>query len=174
MAFQEIGVGWPATERTLSGMADLAGKATRDFKFIQTASKIVAQCPARDHNCEAGAILDFVKSYVRFQPDPLTSVRGHMDTVELIQAPQVTLKRRAGDCDDQAVLIAALGMALGMPAKFVVIKCDTKMPDEFSHVWCELDVAVGGDQWVALDSVVPESFPGWTPQRYWEKKEWRI
>lgn len=73
--------------------------------------------------------------------------------VELVHRPERLLDLwRAkghipGDCDDAAVLGAALGKSIGLPARFVVLGFyGPTMP--FSHVYAELQTPQG---WADLD-----------------------
>lgn len=98
----------------------------------------------------------FLSERVRFTHDPAG--------VELLQAPTVqlaTIRSRgtaAGDCDDVAVLGAALGLAAGYPARFVVLRFEPEGP--YEHVYAELR---GPHGWFELDTTrqqqrVPASF----------------
>lgn len=51
------------------------------------------------------------------------------------------------DCDDAAILLAALGEAVGVPARFVAVAFFDRRAD-YSHVWTEL---WDGDGWRILD-----------------------
>ncbi len=72
--------------------------------------------------------------YTRFTPDPLG--------VELIRAPALMLRTiecegvAVGDCDDVAVLGAALGLAADIPARFVLLAFDDF--GLYEHVYTEL------------------------------------
>jgi len=82
----------------------------------------------------------------RFEPDPLE--------LEVISAPDLQLCRFqvdgfvSGDCDDLAVLVAALGILAGLRPRFVVIALETGGP--FEHVWTEL---WDGMRWLDYDLV---------------------
>lgn len=73
--------------------------------------------------------------------------------VELVFRPERLLDQytnhgmASGDCDDAAVLSAALGKAIGLRARFVVLGFfGPRMP--FSHVYTEL---LGPDGWQEMD-----------------------
>lgn len=91
------------------------------------------------------ALRRFLAEHVRFRHDPTG--------VELLKAPAYQLAAiRArgivtGDCDDIATLGAALGLAAGFPARFVVLRFDPGGP--FEHVFTELR---GPSGWVELDT----------------------
>ena len=94
----------------------------------------------------------FLAAHVRFQLDPLG--------VELIRTPSYLLRqiedtgRAEGDCDDVAVLGAALGMAAGIPARYVLVGLTPG--DPFEHVYAELLTAWGP---VDLDTTRPAQMP---------------
>lgn len=91
------------------------------------------------------AVRRFLAEHVVFRHDPTG--------VELLKAPAYQLAAiRArgtvtGDCDDIATLGAALGLAAGFPARFVVLRFDPGGP--FEHVYTELR---GPSGWVELDT----------------------
>jgi len=61
-----------------------------------------------------------------------------------------------GDCDDSAMLLAALCASVGIPIRLRAIG---KNPDlSFSHVFVE--AAPDCDRWLALDATIP-GYPAW-------------
>lgn len=100
----------------------------------------------------AQAIRDFLKATVNFTPDPVG--------VEWISTPDQMLREIEarglvqGDCDDVAVLAASLGMAVGMPARFVLLGFNPHLP--FFHVYTELQTSQG---WAEMDVTAPAQFP---------------
>ena len=67
--------------------------------------------------------------YVQKRIQYVRDIRG----VETIATPLVTIQIGQGDCDDQAVLLAALLESIGHPTRFVAIKQTTLGP--FVHVY---------------------------------------
>lgn len=90
-----IPAGSRGTKQTLIRMTQLAARAGRDWRFIKAMSRLVNSLPARAARLEMDRLLNFVKHQVRYQRDPLTAPEGY---VELVQSPQQTLARGAGDC----------------------------------------------------------------------------
>lgn len=173
MPFQEfIPSGWRGTERTIEYMRVLAAKAAKDWGFLKIAAPFAFGCP-RDFRCQAERILEWVKKHIEFIPDPVTAAdeNGDPQGIEMVQAPLRTIERKAGDCDCHSTLIAALGMALGIPAEFATIKCDDRRPDEFSHVYPRMLIK---GQWLGVDSTVFRSRVGWEPEEYKAIKTWRV
>ena len=136
--------------RTVGKMRDLSHEALLSPLVVETAALIVTG--ARTEEERAYRIRDWLASAVSFQPDPLG--------VELIRSPIYLLRQIQeqgaawGDCDDVATLAAALGMAVGLPASFVLLGFDSLGP--FSHVYTQLWTQGG---WVEMDTTAPDQFP---------------
>jgi transglutaminase-like putative cysteine protease len=99
-------------------------------------------------SAQAGAIQSWVQNNIEYRRDP--------PDVELVQTPQVTLQLRAGDCDDQSVLTAALLQATGHPTQFIAVGMDGS---PMSHV---LTQTLIGTKWVAVETIQPRPL-GWMP-----------
>lgn len=111
--------------------------------LVQTARSIVS---GAGHPLKGiRAIRRYLSERVRFTRDPAT--------VELLQSPRYQLSviqargTVPGDCDDIAILGAALGLAAGFPARFKVLRFDKLGP--FEHVYTELRGPTG---WIELDT----------------------
>lgn len=99
-----------------------------------------------DAPAKVRAIRQWLRSHIRFLADP--------DTTELLHDPVLLVRwiNEQGmigvDCDDVAILGAALGKAVGLPARFVIVGFfDERAP--FTHVWAEL---FDGADWRELDT----------------------
>jgi transglutaminase-like putative cysteine protease len=101
---------------------------------------IVQPTPAKNWRAEAAAVQAWVRRHIRY-------VRDVRD-VETLQAPDYTLRVRAGDCDDHAMLTAALLESIGHPTRFVAIG---RAPRRYSHVFAETLV---GDRWIPLETTI--------------------
>lgn len=88
------------------------------------------------------AIQVWVQQNIRYIHDPAS--------VELVQTPQKTLQWTAGDCDDQAVLVAALLDSIGHPAQFFAMwfRADPTQ----GHILTRTKI---GPTWVAVDTIKP-------------------
>lgn len=64
------------------------------------------------------------------------------------------LGHASGDCDDAAILGAALALEMGLRARFIVLGFQPWGP--YAHVYAE--VSEGGP-WVDLDVTAPHQFP---------------
>lgn len=116
-----------------------------------TATEIVVGIGGMDGVEQAHAIRDYLQNYTEFLRDP--------DGVEMLHGPvwQLQQIRQRGvvqvDCDDVAMLSAALGKSVGLRARFVVVAFDR--PDApYRHVWAELSPR-GVPQWIDMDVTRP-------------------
>jgi len=163
------------TVATLKVMKELVlGKwGHRNPEVVLLAKKIVADVspgPAKDYEAMAAAILDFMKSRVKYELDP--------SGLEYVQTPHYTLLNSgSGDCDDHATATAALAMALGFRAAFRTVKGDRDRQDQWSHVYPVIGITSGKDDvWLTADSTQKESFVGWDPPegKLYGMKTWVI
>lgn len=108
---------------------------------------IVSAVPNKQYAAEAKAIQEWVRSNIRYTRD----VNG----VETLQVPEKTLEYGHGDCDDHAMLIAALLESIGHPTRFRAISVGRN----FSHVFTETKI---GPQWKSVETT--EAWPmGFVP-----------
>lgn len=108
---------------------------------------------ARDLGPEGpGAIRRWLVQRWRFVRDP--------PGVELLKSPRVLLREWAaggymsGDCDDAAIMGAAVALAAGFPVRFVVLGFRERGP--FAHVYAE---AWDGRRWSDFDITRPAHLP---------------
>lgn len=119
-------------------MARLAREGKKSLPVRLAALQLVESLPQRDWPAEVLALFEFVRDRIRYVRD----IRG----VETLQQPERTLTFKQGDCDDKAVLLAALLQSIGHPARFHAV---AMRPGKFSHVY--VDTLVGG-KWVGLET----------------------
>lgn len=102
---------------------------------------------------EIEKIFQWVKNNIEF--------RGEAE--ETLQTPLVTLQLKAGDCDDQTALVAAMLKSLGYQVEIKTVAVERDDPNLSTHVY-----AVVKDkktkQWIPLDTTVGTAFAGWEPQ----------
>lgn len=117
-----------------------------------TATDIVAGLGGTNGVEQANAIRDWLDVHTEFLRDP--------DGVEMLHGPAWQIQRvwTQGrvlvDCDDVAMLAAALGKAVGLRARFVVVGFDSRNAP-FRHVWAELSPRSRQPQWVDMDVTRP-------------------
>ncbi len=135
----------------------MAQEGAKDQLVRETAINVVRDA-AREHDpiSQLAALFRYVRDHVMFIGD----VAG----VETLQSPRYTLHVMAGDCDDRAILLAALLRAIGIGAdlSFKVIAANPAQPGAFSHVYV---VARVGGQAIPLDptyhsNAIGYEFPG--------------
>lgn len=115
-----------------------------------TAAEIVAGY-GTDGIEAATAIRDWLENHTQFLRDPhgVEMLHGPVWQVQQIQKNGVVQV----DCDDVAMLAAALGKSVGLRARFVVVGFDNpKAP--YRHVWAELGPP-NVPAWVDMDITRP-------------------
>jgi transglutaminase-like putative cysteine protease len=129
-------------------MRSLVLKARGDEKLRAAAVGTVRGCAPHDDRCRMARLLGYVRSGMPFERDPVD--------VESIADPRLSLERilahgeAAGDCDDAAVLLAALLEAIGIRCRFAAVSI---RPDRvFHHVAVEAqDRRLFPEGWTILD-----------------------
>ena len=154
---QGIDEGLSGSVATLRAMRDLARASLRDG--TQCVREAALQIISSDHWIQQIRDLqEWVQNNIRYIRDPIDDTGG----VELVQSPGKTLEYRAGDCDDQSTLIAALLSAIGHPCRFIAVGFDG-MP--LSHVLTQTKVrntGVDRRDWAAVETIQPRPL-GWFP-----------
>ena len=120
-----------------------------DMVVRNQALAIVRGLPSKDFNAELFTLWRWVDTEIRFVRD----IRG----VETLQTPQRTLELGQGDCDDHAILIAALAETLGFPTRFHALGFE---PGIYQHVMTEARLR---GKWISLETTVPGAYIGWYP-----------
>lgn len=147
------------TRRTLERMREAVYTAVAHPLVRWYAVDIARKVAPNNRSEQVRAIREFLTSHVHFVPDPLT--------VEWLTAPEAMLETitarfyTMADCDDVATLGAALGGAIGIPSRFVVVGFvhpNGPMAHVYTELfdgaqWCELDITRPAQQF-ALDGLV--------------------
>jgi transglutaminase-like putative cysteine protease len=107
------------------------------FKAVELTSGL----QQKDYSGEARALHRFVRDSIRYVRD--------VTDVETLHTPDVTLAQGAGDCDDKAVLVAALLEAIGHPTRFVAVG---PADNNFIHVFVESKI---GPNWIPIETTEP-------------------
>ena len=141
-----IAPGFIGSMQTLGQMRALVNRSLSDPFIIETARSIIRDLPPRDYNAHARAIREYLAEHLQFAQDP----RGQ----ETLATPRYLLTKITnsyvvqGDCDDAAVLGAALAKAVGLRARFIILAFyDQRAP--FTHVYT---VVKGRTGWLDLDT----------------------
>lgn len=144
--------GQAGTDATVRKIAQLVDQAVRQQKLRLVALRILDWAGAENHSdtAAAKAIFRWVKHHIRYVRDPAG--------LETVQAPEVTLQLRAGDCDDHTALVAALAAALAIPVRYVVVG---PSKGRFVHIFPQVFV---GNAWFNSDTTMRGRFAGDLPK----------
>ncbi len=151
-------------DRTIRYMEALVqgNEGAANLEVRRTALDITRNVASRDYAGERDAVQQWVLQNVKF--------RGEFK--ETIQTPLVTLKLRAGDCDDHAQLVAALLMSIGHQTRFKTVAADRQAPGDFSHVYTEaLDPRT--KSWIPIETTIAGVRAGWAPPNIYRAQAWR-
>jgi transglutaminase-like putative cysteine protease len=97
----------------------------------------------KDFSGEVCRLTEFVRDDIRYV--------GDIDDTETLHTAEQVLLQGAGDCDDKALLLAAMLLSIGRsPVRFVAGAWDK--PGEFEHVWLQWH---DGARWVDLETTEP-------------------
>jgi len=136
---------------TLDRMVEIVRDYRRNPTIRQLAIELMPEDRYPNRREQARAVWKFVRSYIRFIGD----IRG----TETLQTPIRTLQNRAGDCDDQSILVSALLEAVSHQTRFVAMGFER---GKFSHVLSEDWM---GRTWLPLETTVADVPFGWSPPR---------
>lgn len=113
------------------------------LKLTNAGFGTVRGLPQKDFTGESQRLFTYVRDNIRYVKDP--------DGTEFLHPADWVLQIGAGDCDDKAILLAALLLSLGHQPRFIAV---AMTPDLFRHVWVQ-DLL--NDTWVDLEPT--ESLP---------------
>jgi transglutaminase-like putative cysteine protease len=128
-----VGYGFRGNVQILQAMARAANQGVTLPLVVEQAHSIVQFVRSRDDSAMAYAIRHWMESVFKFIRDPAG--------VELLRTPEYMLRQFqnyswiSGDCDDAAILAAALGKSVGIPASFIAVGFSG---DSLSHVFTVL------------------------------------
>lgn len=143
---ETIPSGEAGTDRTVDRITLFVGESLKSpFVRLQALSILRAdRHTPRSARATARALYLWVRKNIRFVPDP--------SGLETVQSPEITLRLRAGDCDDHAGLMAALLKSVGVDVRFKVLGPDT---EDFQHIYVEAFV---DGQWLPYDTTTKRAF----------------
>jgi len=133
------------TRATLAIMGRVARAAAINPRIVNVATDIVRHVPGREVERQVAELAAWARRSIEFLPDPLFD-GDWIRTPAFLLDELAHYGRARGDCDDAAVLVAALGMAIGIPARFRAVAFRPGGP--FEHVWTELQTPAG---WITVD-----------------------
>lgn len=140
------------TRITLSAMRAVVRSAVRNPRVVNTAVHIVEDVHGSDALALATRLASWVRQSMQFLPDPV--VNGDWIRTPEFILHEITRRGIArGDCDDAAVLVASLAMAVGLRARFNAVAFS---PGGYEHVWTDVLV---GDKWYPIDPTREQPLP---------------
>lgn len=144
------------TYATLSVMRQLAVNGAIS-PVVRRVTAALAADAGGDVWLQARLIRDWIDTHTQFLADPSVAEALQLpaDMVRTIEAQGFA----QGDCDDVAILAAAMALTIGLRARFVVVAFGAggstgTAPAPFAHVWTELG-DVQGRFWLAVDPTRP-------------------
>lgn len=157
MRTEQTGLPWPydrntigqlppgdaGTRTTLAAMRSLARDAATRPEIVKAAAALMNAGP-RSPRLYTIRLFHWLRERVRFKADPpgVELVRHPSQLVEEIGRGGLAL----GDCDDRSTLGAAMLLAAGIPAAFLVIGRDPRA--DMEHVYFAARL---GGRWIPLD-----------------------
>lgn len=151
VSYLEIPDGPAGIRETLKLMRELVRTGKREPSMRRLALSLVRNVPEKDFVGELEACFVFVQKKIRYTLD--------INAIETLQAPQVTTRFKAGDCDDKTILLATLLEILGHPCYLCAGAFDA--PEAYGHVFL-LSTPAGEGDLIALDATEPYPM-GWGP-----------
>lgn len=145
-----ISDGVAGVKETLDRMIRMARAASLTDSVRIAAEDITRYVNGKDYAGQVRAVQEWVKSNIRY-------LRDHA-TAETLIDPVLLLQSRAGDCDDHAMLVAALLTTIGFKCRFIAIGADD--PNVFDHVYTEVRLGAG---WISVETTEPVEI-GWQPE----------
>ena len=153
--------GRAGTVETVRHMKRLVEEDKKKPAIRDLAASIIRNCPERDQNAEASALLKWWQDNIRFTSD--------IYNVETLTAPEVTIRNGYGDCDCLSTGLNATAAAVGFDTAFKVIKADPRIPREYTHVYSMIKV---NGRWMGADASQKGRPLGWEPPRQWGAETW--
>ena len=167
---------------TIGLMSHYVREDSRNPTVIKDAAQIAP--PGTD---PTEAVFWHVKQLIRFQHDEVTAkplesrllkmglgypvVEVLIRPVDMLTWREDTGQQQVGDCDDYAMLTAALLRAHGIRSSFVTAAADPRIPGQFSHVYVAAYPESGR---IALDTS-HGSYPGWeVSEHVTRREEWPL
>ena len=161
-------------EQALRVLVKLVQRSVEVPAVIVAARQITSDCPKNNDECELQAIYNAVKhgtTKVKCLKNGLRYVADPVQT-DWFQTADRTLKSCiegacAGDCDEHAVLVAALAGALGFS---VGLRIWGHTGGDFEHIYAcvglpKHEPPTDPREWLGMDTTVDSAAVGWDPPR---------
>lgn len=140
---------WVSYSKAAGIIRNMILEGSHDPAVLDKAAAVVRQLPPNPA-AQAQALWSFVRGAVTYLEDPYND--------DHFQGPAVTLQRRAGDCDDQVVLLGALLRSVGFQVRLVFVFSERPKNYEADfplHVYLEVNIEKGNFEplWICADTV---------------------
>ena len=148
----DIGAGDTSVEATLLFMKQLILKSDMEDKerlIKETAKNIVKDIPSSDHYGQIKAITRWVRLNLKYARD-IYGVEELTSPYRIIYNILNGRNTHSSDCDDFAILLAALLRALGFRTRLEAIAVQTQ---NYNHA--RMAVYIGGS-WVVIEGTKPQ------------------
>lgn len=141
-----ISGGEAGTDQTVRAIGELIQSSIKRQKIRIFTISLLDRANVSSHNPRAvvHVVYSWVKKNIRYVQDPID--------LETIQDPEITLRLKAGDCDDHSALVSAMLESVGIRTRLKVVGDSA---DNFVHIYPE---ALAGGRWVAVDTSVRSPF----------------
>jgi hypothetical protein len=170
---------------TINLMSEYVRSDARSPEVIKEAATVAPMGTPPDEVVEA--VFWHVKRLISFQHDDVTAAPlatrlaqaglSDIPVIEVLIRPrdmvtwrEDTGRGQVGDCDDYAMLTAALLRAHGISSSFVTAAADPRVPGQYSHVYVAAYPPSGR---IALDTS-HGAYPGWEVENASRKEEWPV
>ena len=142
VGISHISGGELGTDQTVKAMRSLVQRSLLrpDVRLFTLGIFRVGNVSSKNESHAAHVIFDYIQKNISYVKDPID--------IEVIQEPVITLKLKAGDCDDHAVLVASMFESVGVPSRFVVVGRDVQ---NFQHIYTQVLIK---NRWLAVDTTL--------------------
>jgi len=135
---------------------DKVWESVQDPEMRKLALAITQKCPARDGECEARAIFNYVKKNVRYTGDvaPVKMGRnGPVEAIDYFQSAKRTVEFKGGDCDDHSGLLATMLALNGITPRMRVTA--PRKNETWRHIYTVAGLPKENPtRWIALDTTL--------------------
>ncbi len=166
-----------STAQTIARMAQFARNDSGTAIVRGAAQAAIAAAGAGQVKEIAQAIHAWIRSRVRFVDDAqLAGFRPVPEEAEVLVRPVdlLGMPEPQGDCDDSAMLCAAMLRAAGIPTAFKTVACNPADPETYTHVYA---IALLPDGPLPLDCSTQRGVdprPGWEVKAAGKSRVWPV
>jgi hypothetical protein len=163
MTVHYLADGDSGAHQCIDDMRGLVDRALKSPQIYQLARHLVANVAPYDERGELEALYDWALQNIRFTKGVIGK--------QSLQSADTTVALGAGQCTDLSILLAALAMSIGYPARFVAVATDPQAPDQFSHIYPEVQI---DDDWLPMDAARPGAQFALPPARVYRSEMFPI